>query len=170
VLGGSLQTTKVVTGTENSSLSKEKESFKASVGVAVSTPFGIGGSMKASHETQDGKEDFKRNLDTRESMVFEATGGNTLLAADPPAWSGSVSDFNTWRVISQSDVGPMVETIAQIPGYQEIRSWFFRAVPKLSEYVIIPETRVLYARFKVTTQSGSIAKISGREVKTTLYR
>ncbi len=36
-LGGCLQTTKIVTGTEQTQQSKEKESFKASVGVAFST-------------------------------------------------------------------------------------------------------------------------------------
>lgn len=36
-LGGCLQTTKVVEGTENTTQSKEKEDFKADVGVAVST-------------------------------------------------------------------------------------------------------------------------------------
>jgi len=34
-LGGCLQTTKVVTGTEQSTQTVEKEKFKASVGVAV---------------------------------------------------------------------------------------------------------------------------------------
>ena len=74
----------------------EKESFKASVGLAVSTvsslpkfglrltdkPIGVGGSMKASHETQDSKEQSQRSTDTQEAMVFEATGGNTILAAE----------------------------------------------------------------------------------------
>ena len=36
-LGGCLQTTKIVSGTEQTAQSKEKESFKASVGVAFST-------------------------------------------------------------------------------------------------------------------------------------
>ena len=74
----------------------EKESFKASVGLAASTvsslpkfgywltdkPIGVGGSMKASHETQDSKEQSQRSTDTQEAMVFEATGGNTILAAE----------------------------------------------------------------------------------------
>lgn len=36
-LGGCLQTTKIVTGTQQSAETEEKEAFKASVGVAVST-------------------------------------------------------------------------------------------------------------------------------------
>ena len=73
----------------------EKESFKASVGLAVSMvsslpkfgyrltdkPIGVGGSIKASHETQDSKEQSQRSTDTQ-AMVFEATGGNTILAAE----------------------------------------------------------------------------------------
>lgn len=43
--------------------------------------FGVDGSVKASHETQDGKEHVKSNLNQRETMSLEATGGNTLLAS-----------------------------------------------------------------------------------------
>ena len=87
---------------------------------------GAGGSVKASHETQDGKENVKSNLNQRETMSFEATGGNTLLASksvfpfpcyivtdlsvliqissSPSEWCASVGDFNNWRVIDVWDL------------------------------------------------------------------
>ncbi|KAH6640375.1 hypothetical protein F5144DRAFT_589863 [Chaetomium tenue] len=168
-LGGCLQTTKIVTGTEQTQQSKEKESFKASVGVAFSTPFGVGGSVKASHETQDSSETFQRSSNTSEAMTFEATGGNSILAANPPAWSSSVADFNNWRVIEQSELHPISETISQIPGYGQVQAWFFSAVPKLSQYVVIPESRVIHVRFKAISHSESPAleRITG--VKTQGY-
>lgn len=38
--------------------------------------------MKASHEKQDKVETGEKKTDTSEAMVFEATGGNTILAAE----------------------------------------------------------------------------------------
>ncbi|KNB19024.1 hypothetical protein FOXG_16478 [Fusarium oxysporum f. sp. lycopersici 4287] len=131
-LGGCLQTTKVVESDEDVKQSKEKQSFKAQVGVAVSTPFGAKGNAKGSKESQDSAEAFNRSASTSESMGFEATGGNSILAADPPAWSGSVANFNNWRIIEQTELTPIVDTISKMAGYHETRSWFFAAVPKLS--------------------------------------
>ncbi|KAL8718280.1 MAG: hypothetical protein Q9225_004558 [Loekoesia sp. 1 TL-2023] len=160
-LGGCLQTTKVVTRTEVGEQTAEKESFEASVGLAVSTPVGVGVGMGASRETQDSKENSHEGKNTQEAMVFEATGGNTILAADPPAWSGSVTDFNNWRVIDQKGLTPLADVIARTPGYAAVKSWFLKAVPKLSEYIIIPESRFLNVRFKAITDE-SLSRISGQ--------
>ncbi|KAJ4215295.1 hypothetical protein NW760_014429 [Fusarium oxysporum] len=146
-LGGCLQTTQVVESDEDVKQSKEKQSFKAQVGVAVSTPFGAKGNAKGSKESQDSAEAFNRSASTSESMGFEATGGNSILAADPPAWSGSVANFNNWH-------GWLSRT----------RLWFFAAVPKLSEYMVIPESRMLHVRFKVASQNESFGVISHKKV------
>ncbi|WKT51478.1 Membrane attack complex component/perforin (MACPF) domain [Fusarium oxysporum f. sp. vasinfectum] len=147
-LGGCLQTTKIVESDEDVKQSKEKQSFKAEVGVAVSTPFGAKGNAKGSKESQDSAEAFNRSASTSESMGFEATGGNSILAADPPAWSGSVANFNNWRIIEQTELTPI----------------FFDAVPKLSEYMVIPESRILHVRFKVASQNESFGVISHKKV------
>ncbi|ENH73430.1 hypothetical protein FOC1_g10008917 [Fusarium oxysporum f. sp. cubense race 1] len=159
-LGGCLQTTKVVESDEDVRQSKEKQSFKAQVGVAVSTV----GNAKGSKESQDSAEAFNRSASTSESMGFEATGGNSILAADPPAWSGSVANFNNWRIIEQTELTPIVHTISKMAGYHETRSWFFAAVPKLSEYMVIPESRMLHVRFKVASQNESFGVISQKKV------
>ncbi|EXM14354.1 Membrane attack complex component/perforin (MACPF) domain [Fusarium oxysporum f. sp. vasinfectum] len=163
-LGGCLQTTKIVESDEDVKQSKEKQSFKAEVGVAVSTPFGAKGNAKGSKESQDSAEAFNRSASTSESMGFEATGGNSILAADPPAWSGSVANFNNWRIIEQTELTPIVDTISKMAGYHETRSWFFAAVPKLSEYMVIPESRMLHVRFKVASQNESFGVISQKKV------
>ncbi|RBA22467.1 hypothetical protein FPRO05_00814 [Fusarium proliferatum] len=108
-LGGCLQTTKVVESDEDVQQSKDKESFKAQLGVAVST----------------------QKCESEREHAFEATGGNSILAADPPAWSGSVANFNNWRIIEQTELTPIVDAISKMAGYRETRSWFFAAVPKL---------------------------------------
>ncbi|KAG7404937.1 hypothetical protein Forpe1208_v014673 [Fusarium oxysporum f. sp. rapae] len=163
-LGGCLQTTKIVKSNEDVKQSKEKELFKAQVGIAVSTPFGAKGNAKGSKESQDSAEAFDRSASTSESMGFEATGGNSILAADPPAWSGSVANFNNWRIVEQTELSPIVDTISKMAGYHETRSWFFAAVPKLSEYMVIPESRMLHVRFKVASQNESFGVISHKKV------
>ncbi|EXL92085.1 hypothetical protein FOIG_14750 [Fusarium odoratissimum NRRL 54006] len=167
-LGGCLQTTKVVESDEDVKQSKEKQSFKAQVGVAVSTPFGAKGNVKGSKESQDSAEAFNRSASTSESMGFEATGENSILAADPPAWSGSVANFNNWRIIEQTKLTLIVDTISKMAGYHETRSWFFAAVPKLSEYMVILESRMLHVRFKVASQNESFGVISHKKVPTYL--
>ncbi|RWA14487.1 hypothetical protein EKO27_g554 [Xylaria grammica] len=161
-LGGCLQTTKIVSGSQQSKESEEKEAFKASVGVAFSTPVGIGGSVKGSHENSDSTASFTSQTQTSEAIAFEATGGNSILAANPPAWSSSVADFNNWRVINQNELTPIVDAIAGMAGFQEVKSWFLSAVPKLSQYFVVPESRALHVRFKVATQGDSFNKITGR--------
>ncbi|KLP01968.1 uncharacterized protein Y057_7813 [Fusarium fujikuroi] len=163
-LGGCLQTTKVVESDEDVQQSKDKESFKAQVGVAVSTPFGAKGNVKGSKESQDSAEGYNRIAKANENMGFEATGGNSILAADPPAWSGSVANFNNWRIIEQTELTPIIDAISKMAGYRETRSWFFAAVPKLSEYMVIPESRMLHVRFKVASQNESFGVISQKKI------
>lgn len=78
-----------------------------------------------------------------------------LIISSPPAWSGSVANFNNWRIIEQTELTLIVDTILKMAGYHETRSWFFAAVPKLSEYMVIPESRMLHVRFKVASQNES---------------
>ncbi|KAF5989015.1 hypothetical protein FBULB1_1170 [Fusarium bulbicola] len=163
-LGGCLQTTKVVESNEAVQQSKDKQSFKAQLGVAVSTPFGAKGNVKGSKESQDGGESHNRSAKANECMGFEATGGNSILAADPPAWSGSVANFNNWRIIEQTELTPIVDAISKMTGYRETRSWFFAAAPKLSEYMVIPESRMLHVRFKVASQNESFGVISQKKI------
>ncbi|EWZ29802.1 hypothetical protein FOZG_16671 [Fusarium oxysporum Fo47] len=163
--GGCLQTTKVVENDEDVKQSKEKQSFKAQVGVAVFTPFGAKGNAKGSKESQDSVKAFNRSASTSESMGFEATGGNSILAADPLAWSGSVANFNNWRIIEQTELTPIVDTISKMAGYHGTRSWFFAAVPKLSEYMVTSESRMLHVRFKVASQNESFGVISHKKVR-----
>ncbi|KAH7470150.1 hypothetical protein FOMA001_g14856 [Fusarium oxysporum f. sp. matthiolae] len=168
-LGGCLQTTKVFESDEDVKQSKEKQSFKAQIIICNRVAIWAKGNAKGSKESQDSAKAFNRSASTSESMGFEATGGNSILAADPPAWSGSVANFNNWNIIEQTELTPIVDTILKMAGYHETRSWFFAAVPKLSEYMVIPESRMLHVRFKVASQNESFGVISHKKdiVRTT---
>ncbi|KAI8931675.1 hypothetical protein NX059_011322 [Plenodomus lindquistii] len=100
-LGARLLSTKVVAATKDGSLESHKDEFKASIGASVQTPWG-GGSVK--HEQAKGKEVTNSTLNTsaRENNVFEACGGDTILANNPVAWASTVANPALWRVISAS--------------------------------------------------------------------
>ncbi|KAI3326737.1 hypothetical protein HD806DRAFT_520475 [Xylariaceae sp. AK1471] len=124
-LGGCLQTTKLVTGTERAKETEEREAFKASVGVAVST-------------------------------------NGIRPVSSPSSWSSSVADFNNWRAIDQCELTPLAESIGRMTGYSDVKTWFLRAVPKLSQYYVIPETRILHVRLRVAAQDESFVHITQR--------
>ena len=74
-----------------------------------------------------------------------------------------MADFNNWRVIDQQGLIPLVDVIAQVPNYSLVKSWFLKAVPKLSEYIVIPESRRLHVRFKASGDAA-LSRISGQAV------
>ncbi|KAK3984474.1 hypothetical protein QBC44DRAFT_385726 [Cladorrhinum sp. PSN332] len=149
-LGGCLQTVKTLTATETTDETMTRNKFKGTVGLAVGVPQVFSASAKLSRETQDQTAQATREFSQKENISFNATGGNTILAADPASWLTSVgSDFNSWRVIRQLGIKPVMDVVSEIPGYDEIKMWFLQAVPKLNEYVVIPQSRTLDVRFKV---------------------
>ncbi|QRV73477.1 hypothetical protein RhiJN_01491 [Ceratobasidium sp. AG-Ba] len=149
VIGGCLQTTKTMTMTTISSEKSERSQFKASVGVAVQTPY-ASASAKASHERGDASDAGSTKTDTREQLIFEATGGNTIFVSDPQRWTVSVANPNNWRVIEQDALSSMADAISEMAGYNDAPMWFMQAVPSLSKYVEIPKSRTLNVRFKAT--------------------
>lgn len=100
-LGARLMSTKRMTSSSASDAENKKQEFKVSVGVSVSTPYG-GASVK--HEESKGSAESKSTTttSTTESNVFEACGGDTLLANNPSAWSATVGAPSLWRVINVS--------------------------------------------------------------------
>ena len=65
-------------------------------------------------------------------------------------------------MIDRGGLSPLVDVIAQIPRYGDVKAWFFQAVPKLSEYIIIPESRILAVRFKAI--ADNLLSIGGKAV------
>ncbi|QRV88307.1 hypothetical protein RhiJN_16325 [Ceratobasidium sp. AG-Ba] len=149
VIGGCLQTTKIMTMSTKSSEKSERSQFKASVGVAVQTPY-VNASAKASHERGDASDAGSTQTDSKEQLIFEATGGNTIFVSDPKRWTISVANPNNWRVIEQDGLSSIADAISEMAGYADAPMWFMQAVPSLSKYVEIPKSRTLNVRFKAT--------------------
>jgi hypothetical protein len=80
-VGGRLQSTKIMADQTGSKEQEEKESFKMSVGVQVSTPFGVGGGVKHGRQGGTQTQNNERNEQKNEQNVFEAVSSNTVLAA-----------------------------------------------------------------------------------------
>lgn len=80
-VGGRLQSTKIMKQSSTESEQDQKEQFKVSVGLQVSTPIVVGAGVK--HEQEKGKSSSANTTTVRkaENNVFEAVGGNTILAA-----------------------------------------------------------------------------------------
>ena len=78
-LGGRLQSTKTITVTKEHTENSQKDTFKTSVGVAVSTPW-VNASVKHDEEKSTETSNERMEKNTQENVVFEAVGGDTILA------------------------------------------------------------------------------------------
>ncbi|KAJ7616091.1 hypothetical protein FB45DRAFT_757556 [Roridomyces roridus] len=168
LIGGALQSTKIMSSSSTSVESNQKESFRASVGVAVQSPVGVGASAKASTENGTGTDKGQSSQKLNESMVFEATGGDTLLASNPPEWINSVMASENWRVIEQGGLTAIAHVLSEIRGYEEVPQWIMRAIPILANYITIPRQRTLDFRFKVMLEEESISRIAAKRVQSYL--
>ncbi|CAF3480417.1 unnamed protein product [Fusarium graminearum] len=155
-IGGRLQSISIMTDETVTSEQEQKEAMKVSVGVQVTTPFGGAG---VKHTNESGKMESKSTTDVKknESNVFEAVGGDTILAANPTAWSSTVADYRTWRVIDRDSLSSITNVISAIPGYAQVRSWFMQAVPTLSKYIELPPSREIKLRFKLTAPTSQLS-------------
>ncbi|KAI7161520.1 hypothetical protein KC349_g2699 [Hortaea werneckii] len=145
-LGARLLSTQTMSTRFKGSTDEQKEQFKVSVGVSVSTPYG-GASVKHEQEQGSSTENKRSETNLNESNVFEAVGGDTILANNPNAWASTVSSPETWRVINM---------VAQMPGYELVQSWFVQAVPALSKYMTVGDSHSVTCRLKVVSPTNSL--------------
>jgi len=121
------------------------------------------------------KDEKSQDVQSRDRMLFEATGGNTILAAEyeisyftfyvvtaadvrmcpsPPKWCSSVLHHNNWRVIERTEMKPLADAIAgcSSKGLEKVREWFVNAVPIRSQFIEIPPSRTMMVRMKVKSR------------------
>ncbi|MCJ1390225.1 hypothetical protein MMC18_003083 [Xylographa bjoerkii] len=159
-LGGRLLSTKLVTTTEKKTLEEAKESFKTSVGASVSGGFGgFSASASFKHEQAQGNSNVNEaaKRSQNEAAVFEAVGGDTILANNPPMWCATVGNYANWRVINRDGLSSLVEVLSAMPGYEAVQSWFVQAVPALSRYMVLNEAHECKARLRVTSPTNSLS-------------
>lgn len=73
-LGGRLLSTKIMSATATMSEEEQKQQFKVSVGLSVTSPW-ASGSVSHSEEKGSSSDNARKEDDSKESNVFEAVGG-----------------------------------------------------------------------------------------------
>ncbi|KAF1836077.1 hypothetical protein BDW02DRAFT_485813, partial [Decorospora gaudefroyi] len=153
VVGGALQTSRFTSGTHTVSESRQKEDFKAQVGFAASSPKGLAGSMKASRQKSKDDSDGSDEMTVTDKQAFEAIGGNAILASNPPEWCVSVLPYQNWRTVERAEMAMLGTALSQCADktLTHVKEWFLEAVPLLSEYLSIPQSRVIDVRLKIAS-------------------
>lgn len=66
--------------------------------LSLSVQTGAAAIVTGNAGAEHGKNSTNTGQDARDkdSIYFEATGGDTLLASDPPNWTRTVSDYHNW--------------------------------------------------------------------------
>ncbi|KAF2994067.1 hypothetical protein E8E13_002474 [Curvularia kusanoi] len=161
VVGGSLQTSRLTSGKSKASESRQKEDFKAQVGLAASSPKGLAGSMKASRQKSSDGAEGNEEHELSDTQAFEATGGDSILASNPPEWCASVRHFQNWRTIERSRMSMLGTAISQCAdaSLTHVKEWFLEAVPYRSEYLSVPPSRVLDVRLKVAADIPGLTDV-----------
>ncbi|KAK6523188.1 hypothetical protein TWF694_006082 [Orbilia ellipsospora] len=168
LIGACLRSTKELDVTQSGSETITKERFKTNVGAAVAFPGVASFSTNISNEQGNSSQAGTQTKDDKETIVFVATGGNTILGTNPPLWSISALDYRNWRIIGRDSLSPIVSAISRMKRFEDVNKWFMSAVPKLMERMIVPDTRVLDVRLRVRggTENTAISRITGSQVQT----
>ncbi|KAJ9636432.1 hypothetical protein H2199_008107 [Coniosporium tulheliwenetii] len=146
-LGGRLQSTKIIKSNSYHMEQEQKEQFKVSVGVSVSTPFGVSGSVKHEQEWGSTQSESKTDKKTEESNVFEAVGGDTILANK----SGPLTPFQRDALV------PLADVLSSIPSYREVKGWFIQAIPAVSKFIELDESRQVMTRFRLMAPLNNLS-------------
>ncbi|KAG9494758.1 hypothetical protein J7337_013897 [Fusarium musae] len=151
-IGGRLQTQAVMDQSSKTSEQEQKQSLKTSVGLAVSAPK-VSASVSHTEESGSDNSSSHGKSDKSESHVFEAMGGDSLLASNPLAWIPTVGSYKNWRIINRNGLTLMSDMISSLSGYEHTRSWFEQAVPALSKYIEFSDSMVKKIRLRLMSPS-----------------
>jgi hypothetical protein len=104
-----------------------------------------------------GENKSKVTTTSQETNVFEAVGGDTILANNPAAWALSVSAPNTWRVVNRDGLSTMIDMISAMTGFEKVQSWFVQAIPAVNKYIRLDAALSVNVRFKVLAPTNSLS-------------
>jgi len=101
-LGGRLHTSKHFSAMTQSSTMQFKEQFKMAMAASIKAIMFPSTKQKASASQDSSTEKGDEKQSASEELMWEAQGGNTLLATSPNDWVPSVQSFYNWRIIDVS--------------------------------------------------------------------
>ncbi|KAK1700797.1 hypothetical protein BDP55DRAFT_644197 [Colletotrichum godetiae] len=158
ILGGMLLSTKTLIGNERVDEEKQRCDFKRAIGMSISSPVEVAiGADSKRENTSGANQNVNRSyMDNSDSVVFEAVGGNTILASNPAQWCATVGDHNNWRVIGRADMKPILESLAECgePRCDDAAKVFAEAsqVP-FTKFIDIPKSTKIIAQFRFKRRS-----------------
>ncbi|KAF4831923.1 hypothetical protein CGCTS75_v005023 [Colletotrichum tropicale] len=156
-IGGMLTSTQTREASEQTLQEKSKQDFKRTIGLAISSPIDAGGGYTR-QETQDtDQSNSYGNRNDSEQVVFEAIGGNTILASSPQRWCQSVTNHENWRVIERADLKSIVESLAgcEVSELGDVVKLFSSAksVEHMSDHIDVTSSGELFAQLRLRTKA-----------------
>ncbi|KXH53519.1 hypothetical protein CSIM01_12762 [Colletotrichum simmondsii] len=163
ILGGMLLSTKALVGNESQDEEKSRCSFKHAIGMSVSSPVEviIGAESKKEIASSADQSMIRSYKDSDDSVVFEAVGGNTILASSPQQWCATVGDYNNWRVIGRQEMKLILDSFKDSGDHelQDVVDLFTKASQlTVSKFIDIPKSAKIIAQFRFKTKSTNADK------------
>ncbi|ATY67174.1 Membrane attack complex component perforin [Cordyceps militaris] len=143
-LGGRLFSSEKLQSTDAAEVRSKSEALKVAAGVSFSSPY-VQASINASHETGKDNSSGSTTSSLTKTICWEASGGDTLLCNNPPAWCASVGSHYNWRVMKQHDVIPLVKLIYDLMDDDLKSSPIHQAFEQILNPAITYETQELEA-------------------------
>ncbi|KAF5507878.1 hypothetical protein CGCA056_v013515 [Colletotrichum aenigma] len=155
-IGGMLTSTQTREASEQTLQEKSKQDFKRTIGLAISSAnAGAGYTRQESQDTDQSNSYGSRN--DSEQVVFEAIGGNTILASSPQRWCQSVTNHENWRVIERADLKSIVESMAgcEVSELGDVVKLFSSAksVEHMSDHIDVTSSGELFAQLRLRTKA-----------------
>ncbi|KAI3530605.1 hypothetical protein CSPX01_14714 [Colletotrichum filicis] len=163
ILGGMLLSTKALVGNESQEEEKSRCSFKHAIGMSVSSPVEVIIGADSKKEIASGADQsiVRSYKDSDDSVVFEAVGGNTILASNPQQWCATVEDYNNWRVIGRQEMKLILDSFQDSGDHelQDVVDLFTKASQlTVSKFIDIPKSAKIIAQFRFKTKSTNADK------------
>ncbi|KAK1468512.1 hypothetical protein CMEL01_00279 [Colletotrichum melonis] len=163
ILGGMLLSTKALIGNESQDEEKSRCSFKHAIGMSVSSPVEVIIGAESKKEIASGADQniVRSYKDSDDSVVFEAVGGNTILASNPQQWCATVGDYNNWRVIGRQEMKLILDSFKDSGDHelQDVVDLFTKASQlTVSKFIDIPKSAKIIAQFRFKTKSTNADK------------
>ncbi|KAK2729527.1 hypothetical protein CKAH01_02501 [Colletotrichum kahawae] len=155
-IGGMLTSTQTREASEQTLQEKSKQDFKRTIGLAISSAnVGGGYSRQESQDTDQSNSYGSRN--ESEQVVFEAIGGNTILASSPQRWCQSVTNHENWRVIERADLKSIVESmsgceVSELTVVVELFS-SAKSTEHMSDHIDVTSSGELFAQLRLRTKA-----------------
>ncbi|KAE8316464.1 hypothetical protein BDV41DRAFT_573747 [Aspergillus transmontanensis] len=109
-LGGRLTSTHHIEKNEEDKISEVKNKLRVAAAISVSGPVAAG-SFKGSFEHQNENNTKSSEVSNKDTLAWEATGGDTTLASNPVAWAPTLKDHHNWRVTEITKVVPITQIL-----------------------------------------------------------